>query len=117
MSERDAWIQELKAGDKVIVVYVYGPYSEPIQLGVMGTVERTTKTQVILKSGSRFRRDSGLCVRASGFCLVEATKDIMEAQRSHTQHLLMLAQVRKVDLATLSLSQLSRIFDIIVEER
>lgn len=117
MSERNAWVQGLKAGDKVIVLHGY--YSDPTKHGGLHTVTRTTKTQVILEDSDRFRRSTGLLVggRSGGSRLVEATKDIVEARRVYTQHRLMLAQVRKVDLATLSLSRLSRIFDIIVEEQ
>lgn len=117
MSDRDAWVQELKANGRVVVVYGYD--SDPIKFGAIETVERTTKTQVILMSGSRFRRNTGILVggRAGGARLVEATKDIMEARRVYKQHQTILARVHKVDLATLSLSQLSRIFDIIVEEQ
>lgn len=117
MSERNAWAQGLKAGDKVISLSGY--YSDPTKYGRLHTVTRITKTQVILESGSRFNRNTGLLVggRASDARLYQATTGIIDARRAYKQHRLMLAQVRKVDLAILSLSQLSRIFDIIVEEQ
>lgn len=62
MSDDEEWLESLGPGDRVAVTGRFGG------LPSLGTVERTTKTQIILSNGSRWRRSSGRQVgEASGY--------------------------------------------------
>jgi len=70
----EQWLQELKAGDEVVVRrgYVYGDYR-------LGTVERTTPTLVIV-SGLNYRRRDGY-TQGSGYqrCqLIQPTQELRD---------------------------------------
>jgi len=57
------WLQGLGPGDKVVEFCAgWGA------VDIMRTVERVTKTQIILRSGSRWSRKTGRKIGSGGFC-------------------------------------------------
>ncbi len=58
--ENKEWLESLKPGDEVCFNGSYGKV-------VIRKVERLTKTQIILDTGNKFRRDSGYCVGGSAW--------------------------------------------------
>lgn len=118
MSGRGNWVAELKKGDRVIVMY--GKHQDSVKYGDIGRVASTTKTQVILESGTRYNRSTGLLVGSIdtlyGRRLVELTSEIKEKRNAGRLHASTLRLVLGVNMGMLSTDQLVRIFDIMEEK-
>ena len=106
------WIKELKKGDKVIV-------SGTRQPSRVATIERFTKTQIIVDGGSKFRLSDGEGVGGSVWCYScidqatdEAIAEIKEQEKVRKYSRLL---EDKVKFSSYTGEQLEQIFDMFTD--
>jgi hypothetical protein len=104
MNERE-WLDSLKPGDRVIIS---GRWQE-----ALATVDRVTKTQILVKSGSmRFRKKDGGLVGADSYnnaCIYSPTE-----RRVHDiMHRKACEQIGKVQWKTLTLETLHKVLETV----
>lgn len=115
MENNNNWLKNLRGGDKVIV-----NDGRPKTPGMVMTVARVTKTQIVLEDFTiKFRLDDGRAVGVSSLsfyrhCLEEATPERVEAIRIfRIRHWL----ANNCDWSKLSTQQIEDIFQITQEGR
>lgn len=111
MRDEDDWLYHLKAGDKVIL--------SSISIGskdTVATVERTTKTQIVLKGVyTKFRRDGGWQLGGSCRFLRVYTEEKGNAIKKEDLRKSLIHKCEELGTRNLSIDQLQRILTIIQE--
>ena len=108
MRETSNFTENLKSGDEVIVV-MNSSFGRDIE-----KVARVTKTQVILNSGLRFRRDNGAQVARGMWSFVfleEATPERVKKVRQDTERKKMIWRLAKHKWREMSLGDLRKVCD------
>ena len=106
--------QDLKQGDSVIVRGSIG-----VMRSTIATVERVTKTQLILDSGLRFRRDGGRRIGGSKWdtlILIKATDDRIAKIKHDTEHRNFVYKFENTDWRKMSLDKLRKVYSAINEQ-
>lgn len=105
--ENKEWLESLKPGDKVVVSSNYGA---SIQL-----VARTTKTQILLDTGLKFKRDSGYRIgsRMWDSANIEPLTDKI---RKELNHQILKVKIGRVNFQTLSADKIKRILAIVSDD-
>jgi hypothetical protein len=105
--ETSEWLESLKVGDQVAL---NGSYNDLL----IRVVSRLTKTQIILDTGAKFRRDSGHLIggdiwrRAS---ITPVTKEIkLKIRTSNLKY-----KISRIDFKTLSNDKIETILKIVNE--
>lgn len=112
------WLQNLKAGDPVIV----SGGSSGYKTDRIMTVERVTPTQIKVKGVTcKFRKDGGKEIRKPDRFswyrrLLEATPEAVSKIRKSEKHSALQFDIARIGLKKLSISQLERIVAILQEE-
>lgn len=102
------WIDNLKKGDYVVITGTRVPDN-------IGIYDRSTKTQIILKNGSKFRKDDCREVGASGwssYSIEEATQEKLDKirnERKRSTNILYLKSLRLDLLADEKIEEMVRI--------
>ena len=108
MRETSSFTENLKSGDEVIVV-LGSPRSSDIE-----KVDRVTKTQVILNSGRRFRRDNGAQMPKDKWSIVfleEATPERVKKIRQDTERKKMIWRLTEHNWREMSFGDLRKVCD------
>ena len=108
------FLNTLKAGDQVI--YRWGSYGRSWTLK---TVAKTTKTQIVLESGERFRKSDGREVGDSYNSILEANDQnmaIVDQRNSERRRVLAARKIQNARLDLLSEAALTAILTIIDSE-
>lgn len=105
--ETKEWLESLKPGDEVAVNGSHGNLS--IRL-----VARLTKTQIILNTGNKFRRDSGYCVGGSAWGHSNITQ-VTEKVKHQIKIRNIKYKISMIDFNKLPVSKMVRILAIVNE--
>lgn len=102
------FIKKLEPGDQVIVKGTHGTGIDH--------VERITKTQIILKTGSRFRKNDGTQLGSSVWnfsSLNEANDEAVKKILSENEHRKLVYKLSKHSWEDMTLDELRRIYAIL----
>lgn len=107
------WLNSLKEGDKVVVRYGRGIGSARR----VHTIERTTKTQIIVNN-AKYRRLDGYEIGGSYHSpyLIEATPDVLQEMEEETRRWNVLRKVQQITWKDLPTSVLESVYEIIPAE-
>ena len=101
--------QKLNPGDFVIVGGGGGMHRDSVE-----QVDRLTKTQIILKSGLRFRRDDGHQIGGSTWStiyLMEATEELLAKLRHDKEHRTLVHKLSNVKWHQMTLDELRNVYN------
>lgn len=106
MNMNNDWLQVIEAGDEVIV------YSGYRIVQFILKVERITKTQVILVSGGKYRKDDGRSIGTDAWStkwLREATPEVIKAIKVRTEKIKVVNVLSQIEFKNISLETLKKI--------
>ena len=106
------FLQKLQPGDLVIIEGIGFAFRD----GLIASVDRVTKTQVILDSGRRFRRADGREIGRRGWTSVwieEATKEKIQQVKDAGERRTLISRIKNAKWDTMTLEDLRKVYDAI----
>lgn len=102
------WKDKLEADSVVIMRTRHG--------STLRVVDRTTKTHIIMKDGSRYRRSTGKMIGGDTWTynhIMEATPEAVDVVRKEVRIANITHDIKRVDWSTLSSDTLEKIYEIL----